>query len=234
MVIIDPLPTTASEFWHAPGVDPASIQTEALFLPATHWIEKSGSFVNSGRWVQWKHKALPATGESRDDNWILGHLYQRLRALYEQEGGALPDPVLGLDWYYADPGDPSMEELAQEVNGKDLTTGRAARVVRSPSQGRRDDVVGRLDLLRLVDRRGQPDGPPGHRRSDRPRLLPRLGVVVAAQPAGDVQPRLGRRQRPAVGPDPAGDRAGTARPGSATSPTFPPTRRPTTARGRSS
>ena len=123
MVIIDPLPTTASEFWHAPGVDPASIQTEALFLPATHWIEKSGSFVNSGRWAQWKHKALPATGESRDDNWIMGHLYQGLRALYEEEGGALPDPVLGLDWYYADPGDPSMEELAQEVNGKDLTTG---------------------------------------------------------------------------------------------------------------
>ncbi len=189
MVIMDPLPTTASEFWHAPGVDPASIQTEALFLPATHWIEKSGSFVNSGRWAQWKHKALPATGESRDDNWIMGHLYQGLRALYEEEGGALPDPVLGLDWYYADPGNPSMEELAQEVNGKDLTTGEQL----SSFGDLRDDgttSVGRLDLLRLVDRRGQPDGPPGHRGPDRPRLLPRLGVVVAAQPAGDVQPRL--------------------------------------------
>ncbi len=53
----------------------------------------------------------------------MGHLYQGLRALYEEEGGALPDPVLGLDWYYADPGNPSMEELAKEVNGKDLTTG---------------------------------------------------------------------------------------------------------------
>jgi formate dehydrogenase major subunit len=123
LVIMDPLPTAASEFWHAPGVDPESIQTEALFLPATHWIEKSGSFTNSGRWAQWKHKVLPATGEARDDNWILGNLYQRLKVLYEQEGGAFPDPVLNLHWPYSDPNNPSLEELAQEVNGANITSG---------------------------------------------------------------------------------------------------------------
>jgi formate dehydrogenase major subunit len=123
LVIMDPLPTAASEFWHAPGVDPEDIQTEALFLPATHWIEKSGSFTNSGRWAQWKHKVLRASGQSRDDNWILGNLYQRVRTLYEEEGGAFPDPVLGLDWPYANPTNPGLEELAQEVNGSDLTTG---------------------------------------------------------------------------------------------------------------
>ena len=119
LVIIDPLPTTASEFWHAPGVDPASIQTEALFLPATHWIEKSGVVRQLGTMG-----AVEAQGpagrpaRSRDDNWIIGQLYQRLRALYEEEGGALPDPVLDLDWYYADPATRRLEELAQEINGR--------------------------------------------------------------------------------------------------------------------
>jgi len=123
LVIMDPLPTSASEFWRAPGTDPEEIQTEALFLPATHWIEKAGSFTNSGRWAQWKHQVLPATGEVRDDNWILGNLYLRLRDLYEEEGGALPDPVLSLFWPYLDPANPGLEELAKEVNGTDIESG---------------------------------------------------------------------------------------------------------------
>lgn len=123
MVIMDPLPTAASEFWQAPGVEPADVQTEALFLPTTHWIEKSGSFTNSGRWAQWKHAVLPATGEIRDDNWVLGNVYLRLQTLYREEGGALPGPVLSLYWPYSDPENPGMEELAMEINGTDLTTG---------------------------------------------------------------------------------------------------------------
>jgi formate dehydrogenase major subunit len=124
LVIMDPLPTTASEFWRAPGVDPKDIKTEALFLPCTHWIEKSGAFVNSGRWAQWKHKVLPAVGEIQDDNWIMANMYARVKKLYEEEGGVLPDPILKLWWPYADPLNPGMEELAKEMNGADLTTGK--------------------------------------------------------------------------------------------------------------
>ena len=64
-----------------------------LFFPSTHWIEKYGSFTNSGRWAQWKRKALHAPGEAKDDNWILAKLYLRLRDLYQEEGGTLPEPV---------------------------------------------------------------------------------------------------------------------------------------------
>ncbi|HEY8785365.1 MAG TPA: molybdopterin-dependent oxidoreductase, partial [Candidatus Limnocylindria bacterium] len=32
LVVMDPLPTTSSEFWHAPNVDPTTIQTE-VFMP---------------------------------------------------------------------------------------------------------------------------------------------------------------------------------------------------------
>jgi formate dehydrogenase major subunit len=122
-VIMDPLPTSSSEFWHAPGVDPASVDTEVFFLPTTHWIEKSGSFTNSGRWVQWKHAALPAEHNIQDDNYILAQLFLRLRSLYRSEGGPLPEPILNLTWGYTNPNNPPLEELAQEINGRDLKTG---------------------------------------------------------------------------------------------------------------
>jgi formate dehydrogenase major subunit len=123
LVTMDAFPTTSSEFWHAPGVDPADVQTEVLALPATHWIEKEGSFVNSGRWMQWKDQVLPPEGEARHDHWVMADLFLRIRELYEQEGGAFPAPVRDLTFPYQDPAKPEFDEIAQEVNGKDLRSG---------------------------------------------------------------------------------------------------------------
>src|SRR5215467_4291165 len=44
LCVMDAFPTTSSEFWTAPGMDASKIQTEVFLLPATHWIEKDGSF----------------------------------------------------------------------------------------------------------------------------------------------------------------------------------------------
>jgi formate dehydrogenase major subunit len=124
LVVMDPLPTTSSEFWRAPGVDSSSVKTEVFMLPTTHWIEKDGSFVNSGRWMQWKDAVLPPEGQSRHDHWIMADLLMRVRALYQQQGGRFPDPIMQLTTDYADPRKPTLDELAREVNGKDLTTGK--------------------------------------------------------------------------------------------------------------
>ncbi len=123
LVVMDPLKTTSSEFWHAPGLDPKNIQTEVFMLPATHWIEKEGSFVNSGRMGQWKDAVIPPEGESRHDHWILADLFQRVRKLY-QSGGKFPDPIKALTFNYKDPVKPDLDELAREINGQDLTTGK--------------------------------------------------------------------------------------------------------------
>jgi formate dehydrogenase major subunit len=124
LCVMDPFPTTSSEFWNAPGTDPASVQTEVFMLPATHWIEKDGSFTNSGRWAQWKEAVLPPEGEARHDHWILAELIARVRELYRRDGGRFPDPVLDLTLPYQDPLRPELDEIAQEVNGRDLTTGQ--------------------------------------------------------------------------------------------------------------
>ncbi len=124
LCVMDPFRTTSSEFWNAPGMDPAQIQTEVFMLPATHWIEKDGSFTNSGRWVQWKDQVIPPEGEARHDHWILADVFGRVRELYRQQGGKYPDPVLQLTLPYRDPRKPELDEIAQEINGKNLTTGK--------------------------------------------------------------------------------------------------------------
>ncbi len=124
LCVMDPFPTTSSEFWNAPGMDPAKIQTEVFMLPATHWIEKDGSFTNSGRWAQWKEQVMPPEGEARHDHWVLAELFSRVKNLYQQQGGKYPDPVLKLTLPYRDPRKPELDEIAQEINGKNLTTGQ--------------------------------------------------------------------------------------------------------------
>src|SRR3954469_22162907 len=124
LAVMDAFPTTSSEFWHAPGIDPSKVRTEVFVLPASHWIEKEGSFTNSGRWLQWKDQVLPPEGESRHDHWVLADLFLRVRELYRREGGAFPDPVMDLTFHYRDPAKPALDEIAQEVNGRDSKTGK--------------------------------------------------------------------------------------------------------------
>ena len=122
LVVMDALPTTSSEFWRRPDADPKTIQTEVFMIPTTHWIEKDGSFVNSGRWSQWKDQVLPPQGEARHDHWILAELFQRVKQLYRDKGGKFAAPIMALTLNYKDPTKPELDELAQEVNGFDLTT----------------------------------------------------------------------------------------------------------------
>jgi len=122
LAVMDALPTTSSEFWRRPDADPKTIQTEVFMIPTTHWIEKDGSFVNSGRWSQWKDQVLPPQGEARHDHWILAELFQRVKQLYREKGGKFAAPIMALTLNYKDPTKPELDELAQEVNGFDLTT----------------------------------------------------------------------------------------------------------------
>jgi formate dehydrogenase major subunit len=103
---------------------PEEIATEALYLPASHWIERDGSFTNSGRWAQWKQKVVEPPRGVKSDTWIVSELFWRVRDLYEKEGGAYHEPLLKLTWDYVDRREPSLEELAKEINGYDLATGK--------------------------------------------------------------------------------------------------------------
>jgi len=124
MVVIDPFMLDSAEFWKAPGINASDIQTEVLYLPSTHWIEREGSFTNSGRWAQWKEQAIDPPPGVRSDTWILSELFWRVKERYQSDGGAYHEGVQAMTWSYLNPRLPTLEELAKEINGYDLGSGK--------------------------------------------------------------------------------------------------------------
>jgi formate dehydrogenase major subunit len=105
-------------FWQGPGMDPKEIKTEVFLLPCAAFNEKTGSITNSGRWAQWRYKAANPPGEARPDGDIMTELMNRIKGLYEKEGGKNPDAILNLKWDYVnDKGEFDSEKVAREING---------------------------------------------------------------------------------------------------------------------
>jgi len=126
LVTMDPLDTETSRFWENHGehndVDTAQIQTEVIQLPSTCFAEDEGSLTNSGRWLQWHWPGGSPPGEAKSDNWIMAQIWRRLKALYEQESGPVPEPIVNLRWPYANPDEPKADEIAREINGYAIET----------------------------------------------------------------------------------------------------------------
>jgi formate dehydrogenase major subunit len=123
LVVGEIYPDETSEFWMSPGIsddEKKTIQTTVYRLPCAGFAEKDGSFTNSARWLQWKNIALPLPGECRLDQAIVAQIFLRVRALYAQQGGKFPDPILKVTWNYTDPTNPSLAEILREINGKAL------------------------------------------------------------------------------------------------------------------
>jgi formate dehydrogenase-N alpha subunit len=118
LVVSELFETETAAFWKRPGVDPAGIDTEVFLLPAAASVEKQGSLTNSGRWGQWRYQAIQPPGACRSDLWMLDQLHSHLKALYEAEGGALPEAIVDLAWDCgsADGVDPHV--VAKEINGR--------------------------------------------------------------------------------------------------------------------
>jgi formate dehydrogenase major subunit len=142
LVVMDPLVTETSEFWRNYGalndVDSSKIDTEVFRLPTSCFAEEDGALVNSGRWLQWHWKGADPPGEARSDLQIMAGLFTRIRALYQAEGGAFPDPIVDLAWNYANANDPTPEEIAQEYSGKALADladpGDSTKIVRKAGE----------------------------------------------------------------------------------------------------
>jgi len=124
LAVCDIYPDETSEFWKSPGIKPEdmkNIPTEVYRLPGAGFAEKDGTFVNSARWLQWKWAAVPPPGDAKLDQEILARIFLRVRELYQKEGGAFPDPILKLSWNYTTPQNPSLAEVAKELNGRALS-----------------------------------------------------------------------------------------------------------------
>lgn len=103
LVVADCVLTESATFWKGPGMDPGAVGTTVYYLPAALVYEKSGSIANSGRWLQWRNKAVEPWEEAKPDYEICDLLWREIVGLYKAEGGTAAEPIVNTKWdYYVD------------------------------------------------------------------------------------------------------------------------------------
>jgi formate dehydrogenase major subunit len=83
------------------------IGTEVFFLPAAAHTEKSGSFTNTNRMLQWHHQAVQPAGDARSDLWFMYHLGRLVRERLAGSDDPRDRPIIDLTWDYPTEGPPA-------------------------------------------------------------------------------------------------------------------------------
>lgn len=126
MVVRDLVETETASFWlDSPEVQrgelvPEKVATEVFLMPAAGQGEKSGSFTNTQRLVQWHNKAVDPPGDSRSETWFMYHLGLRIKAKAAREQSAKNVAINSLTWSYPTEGavaEPVAEAILAEING---------------------------------------------------------------------------------------------------------------------
>ncbi len=98
------------------------IKTEVFFMPAAAHTEKEGSFTNTQRLLQWRHKAVDPQGDQRSELWFAYHLMRKIREKLAGSTDEMDRPVLDLNWNYPTHGqhaEPDAHAVLREINGWD-------------------------------------------------------------------------------------------------------------------
>ncbi|SNT02651.1 formate dehydrogenase major subunit [Geodermatophilus pulveris] len=96
------------------------IATEVFFMPAASHAEKDGTFTQTQRLLQWRHKAVEPPADARSDLWFYYHLGRILRDRLKDSTDPRDRPLLDLTWDYPLEGetrDPSAAAVLREING---------------------------------------------------------------------------------------------------------------------
>jgi formate dehydrogenase major subunit len=116
----------SATFWkNGPEIETGELRTEDIgtevfFLPAAAHTEKSGSFTNTQRLLQWHRQAVEPSGDARSDLWFAYHLGRRIREKLAGSTDEMNRPLLDLTWDYPVEGptaEPDAEAVLAEING---------------------------------------------------------------------------------------------------------------------
>lgn len=117
LVVADQVATESATFWKAPDMNPEEIDTTVYFLPCALIYEKPGIILNSGRWMQYRNKAVQPWDMAKPDYEMCDLIWREVCRLYEEEGGANPDPILKTKWDYYVDGKIDPRPVAWALNG---------------------------------------------------------------------------------------------------------------------
>jgi formate dehydrogenase major subunit len=126
LVVRDLVLTESATFWKdSPEIangelKTADCKTEIFFLPAAAHTEKSGSFTNTQRLLQWHHAAIEPPGDCRSELWFYYHLGRIIREKLAGSTEPRDRGILDLSWSYPTEGrlaDPNSDAVLREVSG---------------------------------------------------------------------------------------------------------------------
>ncbi len=146
-LVVRDLNLIESATWWKDGPEIASgelrtedIETEVFFLPAAAHVEKAGSFTQTQRLVQWRHKAVEPPGQCQSELQFFFELGKRIRQRLAGSTDERDRPLLDLTWDYPTDqhGEPDGEAVLAEVNGYHVTGTDAGRPLSSYTEMRAD------------------------------------------------------------------------------------------------
>ncbi|MDT5347159.1 MAG: formate dehydrogenase major subunit, partial [Mycobacterium sp.] len=119
------------------------IETEVFFFPAATHVEKAGSFTQTQRLVQWRHKAVEPPGDCQSELQFLVELGKRIRQRLAGSTDERDRPLLDLTWDYPtdEHGEPDSQSVVAEINGCHLTGPDAGRPLSGYGELRSDGTT---------------------------------------------------------------------------------------------
>ena len=201
VVVRDLAMIESATFWKdSPEIEtgeivPEECRTEVFFFPAASHVEKEGTFTQTQRMVQWREKAVDPTGDQRSDLWFFYHLGRMVKERLAASTDPRDEPCRSSTGATASR---APDDVGRAVGrGRPAADQRLRRRHRQArrrlprAQGRRLHGVRLLDLLRRVRGRGEPGRAPQAALGAGP-VRRGVGLDVAGEPAGALQPLLGR------------------------------------------
>ena len=97
------------------------IQTEVFFFPAATHVEKAGTFTQTQRLVQFRHKALNPPQDAQSELDFFHDVGVRIRERLAGSTDPIDEPLLAMTWDYPvdEHGDVDVEAVMAEINGTD-------------------------------------------------------------------------------------------------------------------
>jgi formate dehydrogenase major subunit len=125
MVVRDFYMIESATWWkEGPEIDSGELRTEDIatemfYMPAANHTEKSGSFTQTQRLVQWRDQAVTPPGDCVSELQFMYELGQRIRAKLADSDDPRDLPLKHLTWDYPvdEHGEPDAEAVLKEING---------------------------------------------------------------------------------------------------------------------
>jgi formate dehydrogenase major subunit len=128
LVVRDLQEIESANFWkEGPEIESGElvtedIGTEVFFLPAAAHTEKAGTFTNTQRLLQWRHKAIDPPEDCRSDLWFTFHLGRLIKEKLAGSRLKRDAPIKAVTWDYPTEGpheEPSPDVVLREISGFD-------------------------------------------------------------------------------------------------------------------